>query len=430
MTVGQFLITLRQEAGLTQKQAAEQLGLSNKTISRWETDRGLPDVDLLKKVAELYGVTVDELLEGKRSERFVDSESDEGQPGGKMEKPEQTEARRQRLGGTMKERFHTALILLWGTMVVGTVLFVALFLMAEPYRMFPKWAVGIGWLAWMIAEGMAAAIFWMWYNRSVQTLAEESEETTGTEHLRNHFHSCFMRILIPFLVSLVVLVPLILQTGYEEPGLGYEHWQVLSQAIGSYTRSNGRIVGYVVHWIEKLPLSAMAASMLWVLLDQSGKKISAEEKAEKKKQLRKPLVVGACLAISILAITFGIKKVGLPNHVTFTSQNSFDRYVNEYLFQYNSYRLHGSHNGPELTYGVEKIDPRHFDQSLGGIDNEEYEGVVRIDYEKLTVWRIGTVVERELVNAWVGAMASILYLAILVWLWIMYYKKICVHEAS
>ncbi len=48
MTVGQFLLALRQEAGLTQKQAADRLNLSNKIISRWETDRGLPDVDLLK----------------------------------------------------------------------------------------------------------------------------------------------------------------------------------------------------------------------------------------------------------------------------------------------------------------------------------------------------------------------------------------------
>ena len=69
-TVGQFLVDLRRAAGLTQKETADRLGISNKTISRWETDRGLPDVDLLVQVARLYGVTVDELLSGRRAQKL------------------------------------------------------------------------------------------------------------------------------------------------------------------------------------------------------------------------------------------------------------------------------------------------------------------------------------------------------------------------
>ncbi|MBR6528269.1 MAG: helix-turn-helix transcriptional regulator [Lachnospiraceae bacterium] len=416
---GEFLAALRKAAGYTQQEVADYLGITNKTVSKWESGAGLPEISILPAVAEMYDVTVDELLAGKRLERFVEKEATEGHFGGKGEKPEKIEARRRWLEGTAKERFCTAQILLWGTMTVGTVLFVALYLMAGPYRRFPKWVVDIGWLGWMMTEGMAAYIFWMWHRRGIQTLAEERNSTK--EQWDYKIQQCRNRLLLPFFVSLALLIPLMLQTEYDGQIVGWERWQVLSETIWAYTRTSGRIVGYICHWIGNLPVSALVASVLWVILEQCGKKISAEEK----KQLRKTMIIVACLAVSIFVVSFGVKKIGLPNYVTFTSQESFDRYVNEYFFQYNSYRLYGSHDGPEMVYGVERIDPDYYDYTAGrSIDNEEYEGLVFIDYENLKVWRIGTVVERELVNAWVGVIASGLYLSLMIWFWIVYYRKI------
>lgn len=65
-TIGEFLATLRKANGYTQQEVADRLGISNRTLSGWECDKVLPDILLLPVLAELYGVTVDEILAGER----------------------------------------------------------------------------------------------------------------------------------------------------------------------------------------------------------------------------------------------------------------------------------------------------------------------------------------------------------------------------
>lgn len=65
-TMGEFLAILRKSKGMTQQDAADRLGVSNKTVSSWETGASSPDISLLPAIAELYGVTCDELLRGER----------------------------------------------------------------------------------------------------------------------------------------------------------------------------------------------------------------------------------------------------------------------------------------------------------------------------------------------------------------------------
>ena len=64
--IGQFLAQLRKERGLTQEQLAQELGISNKTISRWETGTYLPPVEMLQLLSEMHGLTINELLQGER----------------------------------------------------------------------------------------------------------------------------------------------------------------------------------------------------------------------------------------------------------------------------------------------------------------------------------------------------------------------------
>ena len=56
------LIKYRKSAGLTQAQLASKLGYSDKTISKWEREEGVPDIYILKEIADLYGVTVNDLI--------------------------------------------------------------------------------------------------------------------------------------------------------------------------------------------------------------------------------------------------------------------------------------------------------------------------------------------------------------------------------
>lgn len=66
-TIGGFIAALRRANGMTQRELAERLGVSDKTVSRWETDEGAPDLSLIPVIAEIFGVTCDELLRGQRS---------------------------------------------------------------------------------------------------------------------------------------------------------------------------------------------------------------------------------------------------------------------------------------------------------------------------------------------------------------------------
>lgn len=66
--MGKFLAGLRKEQGLTQQQLAEELGVTDKTVSRWETGAYLPPVDMLQCLAEKYGITVDQLLNGSSND--------------------------------------------------------------------------------------------------------------------------------------------------------------------------------------------------------------------------------------------------------------------------------------------------------------------------------------------------------------------------
>ncbi len=63
---GEFISVLRKEKGLTQKQLADLLSLTDKAVSRWETGKNYPDIEMLEKISEVLDVTVSELLESKR----------------------------------------------------------------------------------------------------------------------------------------------------------------------------------------------------------------------------------------------------------------------------------------------------------------------------------------------------------------------------
>ena len=65
MKTGAYLATLRKNANMTQQDVADRLGVSNKTISKWESGGGFPDIVILPALAELYGVSADELLAGE-----------------------------------------------------------------------------------------------------------------------------------------------------------------------------------------------------------------------------------------------------------------------------------------------------------------------------------------------------------------------------
>ncbi|MCD7741385.1 MAG: helix-turn-helix domain-containing protein [Ruminococcus sp.] len=67
LTLGEKLKRARKEAGLTQEQLANELMVSRQAVTKWESDKGLPDIENLKRLAELLNVSIDYLLDdGKK----------------------------------------------------------------------------------------------------------------------------------------------------------------------------------------------------------------------------------------------------------------------------------------------------------------------------------------------------------------------------
>ena len=62
--VGMFIAQLRKEKGITQKELADILHVSDKTISRWETGKGYPEVSIMRPISEFFEITITELLSG------------------------------------------------------------------------------------------------------------------------------------------------------------------------------------------------------------------------------------------------------------------------------------------------------------------------------------------------------------------------------
>ena len=73
MTIGKFISALRRANGMTQKELGERLYVSDKTVSRWERDECTPELNLIPAIAEIFGVTSDELLRGQRRTDAADA---------------------------------------------------------------------------------------------------------------------------------------------------------------------------------------------------------------------------------------------------------------------------------------------------------------------------------------------------------------------
>ena len=72
--IGAFFKALRKEKGLTQEQLAEKLAVSGRTVSRWETGSNMPDIGMLVVLADFYGVSIPELINGERKSENMNEE--------------------------------------------------------------------------------------------------------------------------------------------------------------------------------------------------------------------------------------------------------------------------------------------------------------------------------------------------------------------
>lgn len=80
MDLGDSLFNARKRSGLSQEDVAEKLGISRQTVSKWETGETVPDIRQCKKMASLYNMTLDELIDFDVDEREIMTVIDKTDP--------------------------------------------------------------------------------------------------------------------------------------------------------------------------------------------------------------------------------------------------------------------------------------------------------------------------------------------------------------
>ena len=115
-TIGGFIAALRKANGMTQKDLAERLNVSDKTVSRWERDDGAPDLAVIPVIAEIFNVTCDELLRGERKSPTEQAEATE-----ESESTPKAEKQRQRLLKSTLSQYKNHTYIAMGISVIGMI---------------------------------------------------------------------------------------------------------------------------------------------------------------------------------------------------------------------------------------------------------------------------------------------------------------------
>ena len=100
-TIGKFIAQRRKETNLTQEQLAEKIGVSNKTISKWECGKCMPDYSVVKPLCQELGITVSELMDGEVKAESSIRVFDEEQILNMLERIQQLEKQRMTILGIL-----------------------------------------------------------------------------------------------------------------------------------------------------------------------------------------------------------------------------------------------------------------------------------------------------------------------------------------
>lgn len=206
-SIGQFIAALRKANGMTQKQLAEKLNVSDKAVSRWERDESAPDLSLIPVIAEIFGVTSDEILRGER--RNQDNEDFTPQSNTKVEK------QLEHLINDTRTKFTIRSIIAAGIGFVG--------LLAAMICNFGFHRAGLGFLigcVFYIAAIICEVLFFILSANSIKTSGFEGDIIN--ECKKNLFRTA-VRAFIIILFLLVLSIPFI-EEGIDYFGIPFDYW--------------------------------------------------------------------------------------------------------------------------------------------------------------------------------------------------------------
>ena len=337
-SIGQFIAALRKANGMTQKNLAEQLNVSDKTVSRWERDESAPDLSLIPVIAEIFGVTSDEILRGERATRQETTNSQVSEKGKKQIAM---------LLDKTRNKFQMYCLVSGG--ITGVGLIIAMICNFGFYR------ASLGFFLGTIFYLMAIVVIGIALLHSMQAIqiedVDEAQITTCKKHIVRWCYGTVLGILAVFFLTL----PFVTDVNAAYVGLNFDAWMVsgLPKAILCI------VIGVVTWWIV------------------SAEKFSPteEEKASTKRKLKYlGVIVIALLITAILhTITLGLINEFHPfiEGTTFYHYEDFIEYMEQEVSEDDL--MYDDSYGETYTENLYEEDEQYYDENGNIITREEYE---------------------------------------------------------
>lgn len=219
-TIGGFIAALRKANGMTQKDLADRLNVSDKTVSRWEQDNGAPDLSLIPVIAEIFDVTCDELLRGERK-----SPEQRMEPAEEQATSPKAEKQRQRLLTVSLSKYKTRTYIAMGLSVAGLI---------------AAMICNLGFLRAIIGFFAAAAFYLasivcqaVFINNALLSVSDESLSVTEMGQFKGTVIRLAQKSIGLTVILFAISLPLILFTGGAYLGLSARSWLIHGLAYGA-----------------------------------------------------------------------------------------------------------------------------------------------------------------------------------------------------
>ena len=374
-TIGKFIAALRRANGMTQKELGEKLYVSDKTVSRWECDECTPDLSLIPSIAEIFGITTDELLRGERNnpdrEAFASEEID-------TKKKAKSEKQFKLMLHNRKKRFTNLSFISVGLIILGLIA-----------AMICNLGFSKGLLGFSLASVflVAATICQICFTVSLRLLIDEEEEHTEEIKKANTdmvFSS--VKIFFGILLTFAFCLPTALLPPDSHYGLVIESWII----FGTLSTIVAFLIGFCVYKVSVLK-NLISKNIVW-LDEQSIVKANSDAKL-----INKLCIIFVCVFAIILLATYII--TSFVSESTFIERERFDdpdKFIEYMQSEYDAWYEEGYEESSTEDSWQNQIESNYSDlfpesnspalpyQSWAKIDGKDYYYCAHL-YESITI---------------------------------------------
>lgn len=349
-SIGQFIAVLRKANGMTQQEVADRLNVSNKAVSRWERDECAPDLSVIPALAEMFGITCDELLRGERSNPDRDTDIETA---GKLKAKSDKQFRL--MLHSRKKKFTNLSLISIGLIIAGLIA-----------AMICNLGFSRGLLGFCLASVfiVATTICQICFAVSCRILIDEDDAEHSKEIQKANTKMVFSSVKIFFavLMMLAFCLPIaVLTVEYFNSYYGLE--------IGSWILYGGLFAAFaflLAFCVYKMFVLKALISKEIVWLDETAvNKVNAERKLLKKICIVFT-VIFAIIAVATYVITSSVSESDFRESVTFNDPDKFIEYVQN---DYDAWYREGYDHEPSSSNITNELN--HL-KTWSEIDGKEY----------------------------------------------------------